>query len=388
MKVLNRMFGSTIVAAILLSVCSTSALADTHPGEVPAQAIVSDWAADSISEAIKIGLIPEDLQSEYQKDITRAEFTKMALYFLAAQYNYQNFSSNNMVTDSSVKDFICYFLDKSTQDNIPVYHEKEYWMFLPEDWRQELENMGVTADDYNWRNMLNTMNPFLESDDSAYYKYKVYINAAYILNIITGYEDGSFRPESPITRQEAATMLLRVYRIYDKQQLLSIGDAVTSYSDADLIGPWAKEAVTLMSNYHIMTGTDASTFSPDLHYTREQCIVTFLRLYNNMPVSKVKSNVPRFSTIEEDIDHEISMPFFSLSYRWDTQDAVILYGFYGGIGTLSGSKMHIFYYTGGKKSLNLYGDSFSISEDQQYILVKSGENSYQINIETAQIQEM
>lgn len=388
MKVLKTLLGGTMAVAVLLSACSISASAHTHPGEVSTQPIVSDWAADSISEAIKIGLIPEDLQSEYQKDITRAEFAKMALYFLAAQYNYQSFSSNNIVTDSSVKDFICYFLDKSTQDNVPVYHKKEYWMFLPEDLRQELENMGVTADDCDWRSMLNTMNPFLESDDPAYFEYKVYINAAYILNIITGYEDGSFRPGSPITRQEAATMLLRVYRIYDKQQLLSVSDTAINYSDANLIGPWAKEAVTLMSNHHIMNGTDTSTFSPDLHYTREQCIVTFLRLYNNMPVSKVKSNVLRFSTIEEDIDHEISMPFFSLSYRWDTHDAVILYGTYGGIGTLRDSQMHIFYYTGGKKSLNLSGNSFSISEDHQYIFYKSGENSYQINIETAQIQEM
>lgn len=388
MEVLKRIFGSTIVAAILLSVFSISASANTHPGEAPAQPIMSDWAAGSISEAIKIGLIPEGLQCEYQKDITRAEFTKMALYFLAAQYNYQDFSSDNMVVESSVEDFICYFLDKSTQDNTPVYHKKEYWVFVREDLRQEAENMGITADDYDWRSMLNTMNPFLESDDPANFEYKLYINAAYVLNIITGYEDGSFKPEAPITRQEAATMLLRIYRIYDKQQLLSVSDTTTNYSDEDLIGAWAKEAVTFMSNHHIMNGTDTSTFSPDLHYSREQCIVTFLRLYNNMPISKVKSNVPRFSTIEEDIDYELSMPFFSLSYRWDTDDAVILYGTYGGIGTLRNSRMHIFYFMGGKKSLSLSGNSFSISEDHQYIFYKSGENSYQINIETAQIQEV
>lgn len=388
MKVLKRMFGSTIVVAILLCVCSISASAHTYSGEVPAQLIVSDWAAGSILEATKIGLIPEDLQCEYQKDITRAEFTKMAIYFLAAQYNYQDFSSDNMVVESSVEDFICYFLDKSTQDNTPVYHKKEYWVFLPEDLRQEAESMGITADDYDWRSILNTMNPFFESDDPACFEYKLFINAAYVLNIITGYEDGTFRPESPITREEAATMLLRVYRIYDKHQSLSVSDTAVNYSDIDLIGTWAKEAVTFMSNYHIMNGTDTLTFSPGLHYTREQCIVTFLRLYNNMPISKVKSNVPRFSTIEEDIDHELSMPFFSLSYRWDTHDAVVLYGTYGGIGTLRNSRMHIFYFMGGKKSLSLSGNSFSVSDDHQYIFYKSGENSYQVNIETAQIQEM
>ena len=41
------------------------------------------WAAGEVERAISLGLVPDDLQSDYTADITRAEFCRLAVAFLA-----------------------------------------------------------------------------------------------------------------------------------------------------------------------------------------------------------------------------------------------------------------------------------------------------------------
>lgn len=99
--------------------------------------------------------------------------------------------------------------------------------------------------------------------------------------IISGYDDGSFHPQSSITREEAAMLLYKTAQyigcddFYEDYRLSSY-----LYADENDIGDWAKEAVYQMNKISVMTGVDNDRFAPRDNYTNEQSIATILRLYD------------------------------------------------------------------------------------------------------------
>ena len=106
--------------------------------------------------------------------------------------------------------------------------------------------------------------------------------------IISGYEDGTFKPNNSITREEASMLLYKTaqYMGYnDFYEDYKLSDY--KYADDEEIGEWAKEAVYQMNKAEIMTGMGDDMFSPKSNYTNEQSISTIMRLYDlqNKPKS-------------------------------------------------------------------------------------------------------
>lgn len=114
---------------------------------------------------------------------------------------------------------------------------------------------------------------FTDSED-------VNILKAAALGIVTGYEDGSFRPQTTITRQEAAAMLGRLYALLRKSE--NEQNADKPYADDAAIASWARESVYVMREIGVMEGGEKNCFQPLSHYTIEQAIVTMERLYNKL----------------------------------------------------------------------------------------------------------
>ena len=105
------------------------------------------------------------------------------------------------------------------------------------------------------------------------------VAVAAALGIVTGYEDGTFRPYAFITREEAATMLDRLYK--------SLGGTETAegsrqYADDAQFGNWSRDSIYTMQNIGIMKGEENNEFHPDGGYTGEQAIVTIERMYNRL----------------------------------------------------------------------------------------------------------
>ena len=105
------------------------------------------------------------------------------------------------------------------------------------------------------------------------------VAVAAALGIVTGYEDGTFRPYAFITREEAATMLNRLYK--------SLGGTETAegsrqYADDARFGDWSRDSIYTMQNIGIMKGEENNEFHPDGGYTGEQAIVTIERMYNQL----------------------------------------------------------------------------------------------------------
>lgn len=96
------------------------------------------------------------------------------------------------------------------------------------------------------------------------------------IGIVNGVGNGKFEPDSFLTREQAATILSRIYALYynnaDYDNKL--------FADDIYISDWAKQAVYTVKKFGIMNGTGDNNFSPKQNYTTEQSIVTILRLYN------------------------------------------------------------------------------------------------------------
>lgn len=89
---------------------------------------------------------------------------------------------------------------------------------------------------------------------------------------ISGYPDGTFKPNSMITRQEAAAMIAKLLG-------LTPGDekGLIFFDDYQTITPWAKPSVNGVLVKGIMNGFPDKTFRPMNNITRAETVVTLER---------------------------------------------------------------------------------------------------------------
>jgi len=84
---------------------------------------------------------------------------------------------------------------------------------------------------------------------------------------ISGYPDGTMKPENPITREEVATIIARL------QHLTSDANAAGKYSDASSISSWSKGGVSAVTSAKIMQGYPDGSFKPQGLMTRAEVVV-------------------------------------------------------------------------------------------------------------------
>jgi len=237
----------------------------------------SPWAESEVAEALERDLVPDELQSAYTSKITRAEFAKVALHYCAAAQR------------MSVSDFRSFLGNSMIMEKFP-----------------EMPQMYE--------------NPFTDTDD-------FYIKDAYTLGIVNGRGDGTFDPDSFITRQEAAVMLTNACRSMGGSNPLAEGtaDFEATFSDSEAIAPWALESAALMYQCGVMNGTGPDAFDPLGSYTREQCYATFLRLFHYAPAERI------LFTYEDGLDQIFWGPKLHVLDELHTETFSVYYGSMGGL---------------------------------------------------------
>ncbi|WP_248928508.1 WG repeat-containing protein [Paenibacillus hamazuiensis] len=182
----------------------------------------ADWAKTEVSDAISLNLIPDDIRYGYNQSINRADFCKLVIHLLAVK------------KAKSIDDILN---ENGKKLNKPVFND---------------------------------------TDDIA-------ILAANALGIVEGKDDNAFDPDGSISRQEAAVMLEKAFKI--------IGTAtpktVISFADKEDIAPWAIHAVDWVTSIEDMTNrskvmgnSDENNFNPNGSFTKQQAFITVKRLYN------------------------------------------------------------------------------------------------------------
>lgn len=95
--------------------------------------------------------------------------------------------------------------------------------------------------------------------DEWYYSY---VSTAYSMGYITGYPDGSFRPNDNITRADICTIVNRV--------LKAENSSASAFKDDSLIPSYAKNAVYALNSKGVINGYQDGTFAPLTFATRAQ----------------------------------------------------------------------------------------------------------------------
>lgn len=190
--------------------------------ETPLESGVSNWAREEVVAARNAGLIPESLENNYQKKITRLEFCQLVEKLLEAKTG----SSSNEI--------------------IEINH-------------------------------LPTSLPFSDTQDTC-------VIVAYGLGIVNGTSSGKFSPDNSISREQAATMLTRLAKVLwatsPQSVKLSFSDQGVVSDWAYYSVNFISRCIDRVSDKVVMGGTSKNQFSPQGTYTREQAFISFLRMYH------------------------------------------------------------------------------------------------------------
>lgn len=182
----------------------------------------ADWALPEAKEAYEYGLITADCLNSMPDAITRLEFCDLVM---------------NMLSVKLAKSVEKILADKNLTVNSKAFTDTDYYNIL----------------------------------------------AANALGIVNGKEAGKFDPYGTIKRQEAAAMLQRAaVNVLNVEK--SNSDSV-EFTDADTFADWGRDAINFVSasmdknGRRVMGGKEGGKFAPNDLYTKEQSVLTILRLY-------------------------------------------------------------------------------------------------------------
>ncbi len=106
------------------------------------------------------------------------------------------------------------------------------------------------------------------NDVPAGYWAEPYIDALSSRGLIAGYDDGTFRPDQPVTRAQTANIVSRTFDLTADKASLEFSDIEPDY--------WARESVGEVVKGGFMTGFPDNTFQPNLPVTRAQALTTLV----------------------------------------------------------------------------------------------------------------
>ncbi|NOU66041.1 hypothetical protein GC096_18555 [Paenibacillus sp. LMG 31461] len=86
--------------------------------------------------------------------------------------------------------------------------------------------------------------------------------------IVSGYPDGTFKPENAVTRAEFTVMLMNTLKP-------KVVGAALTFADSSKIGTWAQKAVAQAVQAGVINGYEDGTFHPDAQITRAEMAAMF-----------------------------------------------------------------------------------------------------------------
>lgn len=129
------------------------------------------------------------------------------------------------------------------------------------------------------QNIESSSNAF--SDVLKNHPYVKSIDWAYETGLIKGYEDGRFKPNQLISRQELAVMLDRYTKIIAKTYI-PMPNKQESFKDNHEISAFAKESVSYLQQADVIAGRGSGYFVPGDNVTRAECARMIAALMDSM----------------------------------------------------------------------------------------------------------
>lgn len=107
------------------------------------------------------------------------------------------------------------------------------------------------------------------------------IQTAYEYNLISGFEDGTFRPMDKITREQAMTIVAKAMGITGIGVSLQTKEAeelLSSFVDASIASEWAKNSIADCLQAGIVAGRNNTHLAPKAHILKAEAATIVQRL--------------------------------------------------------------------------------------------------------------
>lgn len=111
--------------------------------------------------------------------------------------------------------------------------------------------------------------------------YNSAINTAFAYQLINGFEDGMFRPDEHITREQAMLIIAKAMKITALQTKLSVQSAdvlLAPFTDSSEVSNWAISGVTDTLQAGIIMGRSSKGLAPKDDMTRAEVAEIVKRL--------------------------------------------------------------------------------------------------------------
>lgn len=125
------------------------------------------------------------------------------------------------------------------------------------------------------------------SDVPDNYWAKPYIDALSSRDLISGFEEGDFKPDQPVTRAQIANIVSRTFELTSDKDNLDFGDVTGDY--------WAKDSIAEVVKGGFMTGFPNNTFEPNSPVTRAQALTTLVTGLGLPAPTNVQTALSRYS---------------------------------------------------------------------------------------------
>ena len=105
----------------------------------------------------------------------------------------------------------------------------------------------------------------------------IFINYLKKVGLISGFSDGTFRPQAGLTRAEVATVLVKAATVLVKAAKLQTETAETGFKDVST-KHWAAKNIAAAKKAGLINGYPNGTFRPEAMVTRAEGITLVLKL--------------------------------------------------------------------------------------------------------------
>lgn len=239
----------------------------------------------------------DDLVAEGKLDVKPGDYVDFDLFYME-----RHTTESNMYVKTNI-DFVNF--DNSDWATNELFEAYEYDL-IPDRLAEENLTLPIYRDEFaavsvklyealsGKTAVAAETNPFTDTDDPDVLK-------AYNIGIVSGISATEFAPRAKLTRQEAATMLTRVYKAAklpgwtlasDAQFTLDYAKPAPFADDAN-IDDWAKDSVYFMVANGVIAGIGENRFAPKnttaeeetadfANASREQALVISVRGFKNL----------------------------------------------------------------------------------------------------------
>ena len=114
-----------------------------------------------------------------------------------------------------------------------------------------------------------------------------YIDALSSRGLIAGYDDGTFRPDQPVTRAQIANIVSKTFDLTVDKETLEFSDVASDY--------WARESIGEAVQGGFMTGFPDKTFQPNEPVTRTQAFTTLVTGLGIAAPTNVQATLDRYA---------------------------------------------------------------------------------------------